>query len=161
MERGIANPTNRALRVPRNMNRTITTKMILMTMLFSRLLSCISTISDWSLVIVYLRSSGKRWSSRTSFRISLIFLVADSRFSPPFLTICRDTTGLPFRRVKLDGSSYPSTTSATSRKYMIFPFSLLTIMSSRFFTLSNSPRTRTVFLDLPVMISPADMDIFS
>ena len=99
IDNGIASPTNRAFLVPRNRNSTTITKIILIIMLFSRLCSCFSTNADWSFVMVTLRSSGKRFSCWASVRMFFIFFVAERRFSPPFFTTCRETTGCPLSLV--------------------------------------------------------------
>ena len=98
MERGMAMPTNKALRSPKKKSNTKTTKITPKMILFSKLLNWSRVCSDWSLVMEIFKFSGKILVCLAVANRDMILSVASSRFSPLFLTTFRDTTGSVFSR---------------------------------------------------------------
>ena len=160
MDKGMADPTKRAFRKPIKNINTKTTRMIPKIMEFSKSLTWVLVCLLWSFVIEISTFSGNRLALVVSM-ISLILSAASSKFSPLRLVTLRVITGRFLLRAYEVLSLKVSLISATSFKYTIFCWSVLTIISSKSCGLVNSPSTRSVRSKSPFLILPPEAVKFS
>ncbi len=113
---GMAIPTNNAFRNPRKNSKTPTTRMIPKMIEFSRLDTISRVTLDWSLVRLTSTLLGMVPSFFAFSMISLIFVEATSKFSPPCFLISSITTDVPNSLAKEMVSEFPKNTSEMSSR---------------------------------------------